>query len=176
MEENFKKRNEDKDLIKRYESYSENHESIYFSQDEFENILHHFLEAGKNRKALKAANLAIEQYPYVVDFLVLKAQCYSNMQEFDTAITILEKASNLHPGDAEIFLIKGNVYAMKGDHTEALESFERALESSDEKDDIYYSIGLTYQNQAKYHDAIKYYKIALEENLNNENVLYKLAY
>ena len=120
MEENFKKRNEDKDLIKKYESLREKNESHYFSQDEFEHIIHHYLERGKNRKALKAVNLAIEQYPFVIDFLVHKAQCYSNLQEFGIAISILEKASNLHPGDSEIFLIKGNVHALKGEHEEAL--------------------------------------------------------
>lgn len=176
MEENFKKRNEEKELVKKYESFRENKEAFYFTSDEYESIIQTYLDNNKHRKALKATNLAIEQYPYAVEFMVLKAQVYSNLQEYGIAIDILEKAGNLHPGDSDIFLIKGNIQILNGDINDALASFNRALEQSDDKDEIYYSIGLAYQNRGDYKEAISYFKRSLEENLNNENALYELAY
>ena len=98
-----------------------------------------FEEHAKNRKALKAASIAIEHYPYAVELVVMKSQCYANLQEYGMALGLLEKAGNINPGDSEIFLIKGNVHALKGDTDDAFECFQRALENSDDKDEIYYS-------------------------------------
>ncbi|MBU2885626.1 hypothetical protein KO507_07615, partial [Gilvimarinus agarilyticus] len=88
MEENFKKRNEDKDLIKRYELHKENKEAFYFSTDEYEQIVHHYIEHSKFRKALKALSFAMDQHPYAAEFMILKAQTYSSLEEYGLAIKL----------------------------------------------------------------------------------------
>ncbi|MFM9075512.1 MAG: hypothetical protein ACKORJ_08120, partial [Bacteroidota bacterium] len=64
MSKQFRKRADEDELVKRYEAMLRNKERTFFDLDEFETIIDHYIEANKNKRALTAVELAVEQYPF----------------------------------------------------------------------------------------------------------------
>src|SRR5690554_894330 len=108
------KREEEKELIKRFDDYLNNKKFTFFELEDFIFIIDHYLQAGKLNKALKTCNLGIDQYPFSVDLLLDKAQILVNIEEYEEALQYLEKADNLQPNDIEILLLKANVLSISG--------------------------------------------------------------
>jgi len=177
MSHEFRKREEEEELIKRYEENLRANSTGYFDVDAYEVIVDHYMEKLKFKKALGAVNQAMEQFPFSTGLIAIKAQILSNLEQYEEALELLEKARNLHPMDIEIFLSIGSVFSLQGKHKEAIALYEDVLSfADDEKDDIYYNIGLAYQSMEDYEKAIDAYKKSIEENINHEGSLYELAF
>src|SRR5690606_41775065 len=95
------KREEEKELIKRFNDYLKNKKFTFFDLEDFVFVIDHYLHAGKFNKALKICNLGITQYPFSVDLLLDKAQILINIEEYEEAMQYLEKAENLQPNRSE---------------------------------------------------------------------------
>ena len=88
MKENFKKKKEENELIKRFEEYLKNKSSYFFELDSFEQIIDYYLEEAKFKKALTAANLATNQYPFSAELLISNAQILSNLERYKEAVEL----------------------------------------------------------------------------------------
>src|SRR3954467_9088501 len=93
---------EGKDTIKKFEEMLKNGESIFFDLNTFEYIINHFMEAGKLKKALKACEVAMSQYPFSVELMLDKANLYIRKQKFDQALELIEKAELFQPNDPDV--------------------------------------------------------------------------
>ena len=109
MEEDFKSRRDEKDLITRFETSIKAGQAVFFDLDDYQKIVDHYSVKGKNSKALKACEQGIVQYPFSVDLMLDKAQILSNMEKFTQALNLLDHAQNLQPNDSDIFILKGNI-------------------------------------------------------------------
>ncbi len=177
MSHEFRKREEEEELIKRYEENLRANSIGYFDIDAYEVIVDHYMEKLKFKKALAAINQAMEQFPFSTGLIAIKAQILSNLEQYEEALELLEKARNLHPMDIEIYLSIGSILSLQGKHKDAISLYEEILSfADDEKDDIYYNIGLAYQSLEEYDKAIESYKKSIEENINHEGSLYELAF
>ncbi len=176
MSEDFKRKGELNTLIKTFETQVKNHTLEFYKIEQLEEIVGHYMEQGKNKMALTACSIAIEQYPYSITLMIEKAQILTNLEKFDQSLGILEKAMALQPNDPEIFTMKGNIFLIQGLYEKAIKSYQEAIPFSEYKADLYYQIGFAYQNAFKYSTAIDYYKKSIELDIIHENALYELAY
>jgi tetratricopeptide (TPR) repeat protein len=176
MGESYKRQDELNALIKAFEKQLKSQSFEFYFIEQFEEIIQHYIDLGKNKMALKACTQAIEQYPYSTSLMVEKAQILSNLERYEESHEILEKAHALQPNDPEVFSMKGDIYLVQGMYEKAIQNYQQALPLSEDKADIYYQIGLAYQNSFKYDVAIEQYKMAIELDINHENALYELAY
>ncbi|MCA6408222.1 MAG: tetratricopeptide repeat protein, partial [Cytophagales bacterium] len=177
MSHEFRKREEEEELIKRYEENLRANSIGYFDIDAYEVIVDHYMEKLKFKKALAAINQATEQFPFSTGLIAIKAQILSNLEQYEEALELLEMARNLHPMDIEVYLSIGSILSLQGKHKEAISLYEEILSfADDEKDDIYYNIGLAHQSLEEYDKAIDAYKKSIEENINHEGSLYELAF
>jgi len=177
MAHEFRKREEEEELVRRFEENLRKNSSSFFDIDAFETIIDHYLETSKFKKALAAVNQAMDQYPFSTELISVKAQILSNLEEYDEALDLLEKARNLHPTDVEIYLSIGSILSLQGKHADAIGVYEQVLSfAEEERDEIYYNIGLAYQSIEKYEEAIEAYKQSIEVNISHEGSLYELAY
>ena len=126
MPENFKKRKEENELIKRFEEHIKNKASHFFELDGFEQIIDHYIDIGKYQKALLAANLAIDQYPFSTELILTKAQILSNLERYDEALELLDQAQNMQPNDAEVYFLKGSIFSLLSEYEQAIKSYEQA--------------------------------------------------
>jgi tetratricopeptide (TPR) repeat protein len=177
MAHEFRKREEEEELIKRYEESLRKNTTDFYDIDCYEIIIDHYMALSKFKKALTAVNSAIEQFPFSTDLLSVKAQVLSHLKQYEEALVLLEMAKNLHPNDIEVYLTIGSVQSLRGKHEEAIAVYEEALGFADEnKDELYYNIGLSYQSMEDYDNAIASYKKSIEENIAHEGSLYELAF
>lgn len=177
MAQEFRKREEEEELIKRYEENLRKNITEFFDIDAYEVIIDHYMSSSKFKKALVAVEAAISQFPFSTDLLTVKAQVLSGLQRYDEALALLESAKNLHPYDLEIYFSMGSVQSLLGNHNEAISIYEEALEFAEEDhDELFYHIGLAYQSMEDYDNAIDYYKKSIEENITHEGALYELAF
>ena len=149
MGESHKRQEELNTLIKTFEKQLKNKSLEFYHIEQFEEIIQHYLDFGKNKMALKACEAAIEQYPYSTNIMVEQAQILSNLERYEESHEILEKAHSLQPNDPEIYAMKGNVLLVQGLYEKAIKNYKKAIPLSEDKADLYYQIGLAYQNSFK---------------------------
>ena len=177
MAHEFRKREEEEELIRRFEDNLRKNSSNFFDIDAYELIIDYYLDHSKFKKALTAVDQAIELYPFSTDLIAVKAQVLSNLERYDEALELLEKAKNLNPSNIEIYLSTGSIYSLQGKHEQAILVYEEALEFNDEQqEEIFYNIGLAHQSMEHYDDAINAYKKSIELNISHEGALYELAF
>ncbi|MFM7430695.1 MAG: tetratricopeptide repeat protein, partial [Flammeovirgaceae bacterium] len=169
MSHEFRKREEEEELIKRYEENLRATSPAYFDIDEYEIIIDYYMEKLKFKKALTAVNQAIDQFPFSTGLISIKAQVLSNLQQYDEALELLETSRNLHPTDPEVYLSIGSILSLQGKHQEAIQVYEGIITFTDEEhDDVYYNIGLAYQSLEDYDHAIEHYKKSIDINISHE--------
>jgi len=126
MAHDFRKR-EEEELIKQFEENLKNNSFHFFDVESYETIVHYYLDNNKPKKALIAVNQAMEQYPFSTDLFTTKAQILTNLEDYDQALELLDRARNLNPTDMEICLSIGSVLSLQGKHEEAIALYKEAL-------------------------------------------------
>jgi tetratricopeptide (TPR) repeat protein len=126
MGEDFRRR-EEIEVVKRFELAVKERAQTFFDLEEYEEIITYYLHTQKFKKALKACNMGLEQYPYSTEIMISKAQVLSNLEEFDEALALLDSANTLFPGDPEVVFLKATILSLCGRFDEAIAEYERAL-------------------------------------------------
>jgi tetratricopeptide (TPR) repeat protein len=120
MGESYKRQDELNTLIKVFEKQLKNNSLEFYQIEQFEEIIQHYLDFGKNKMALKACTIASEQYPYSTSIMIGQAEILSNLEKYEESHEILEKAHALQPNDPEVFTMKGNIYLGQGLYEKAI--------------------------------------------------------
>ena len=102
--------------------------SIYFFDlVEFEEIIVHYIDAGKQALAKKAVKLGLQQHPASVDLKLLRVEIYIFEDELDKASMLLKIIERLEPNNDEVFIQKATISSKNGNHKEAIELLKKAL-------------------------------------------------
>ena len=142
---------ETRDLVKKYERLQRNNESFFLEIEDFENIIEFYLNKNKIEKALEVTETAIEQHPYVVNFLTRKAELLLFDQSYEEALELLEKAQILEPSNYDIYLLLASVYEDLENFNEAINCYDKALELQESnKDEIFLLKAFTYEGWDKF--------------------------
>ncbi len=168
---------ETRDLVQRYEELIKNNATFFLEVEEFENIIEYYLSRNSIDKALEVTDTALDQHPFVVNFMTRKAELLLFDQAFEEALDLLEKAQTLEPSNHDIYLLIASVYEDMEDFSAAIESYDTALNlQGGNPDEIYLLKAFTYEGWDRFNDAIDCLKLALQNNPNNKQALYELAY
>ena len=93
-------------LLERYEEMIKQNGHAFFDEDEFDEIIAIYTDSRSFSKALKAAELALDQHPYSVIFLVRQAQLYGASNQIHKAFDVLSKAESFEPNNEEIWVTR----------------------------------------------------------------------
>ena len=66
------------------------------------------------------------------------------MQDFESALILLDRAKAIDPYNGEIYSHRGNVYFSMKDYSSAVEEYSLAIEYKGNLENTYYNRGLTY--------------------------------
>src|SRR5690606_10275945 len=108
MPREYRKREEENELIRRFEDLLRRKKPGLFDLESYEQIIDYYLFRSKYNKALQAVNQAISQYPFSTELLTVKAQILSNLEEYDQALALLEQDGALQPNAPEVFINTGS--------------------------------------------------------------------
>lgn len=165
--------------LTRFESMLKTNDILFFDSNEFENIIHHYLENGKIALAKRAIKLGLEQHPASINLRLFQVEILVIENKFSDADDVLDALHNLEPNNEEIFIQKANVLSKQDEHHKAIDTLLIAIDMSNtptEDADLYALVGMEYLFLDQFDNAIKYFKKCLETDTADYSSLHNIIY
>ncbi|RED47960.1 tetratricopeptide repeat protein [Seonamhaeicola aphaedonensis] len=162
--------------LTKFESMLKTNHVLFFDSEEFENIIHHYLNQGKIALAKKAIKLGLDQHPTSINLRLFRVEVYVFEDKLIEADNLLNELYSLDPTNEEIYIQKANILSKKDEHQKAIDVLKRALELTDDIIDIYSLIGMEYLFLDEYEEAKTFFMKCLEEDLEDYSALYNIIY
>lgn len=162
--------------LTKFESMLKTNNILFFDSNEFENIIHHYLEVGKIALAKKAIKLGLDQHPASTNLKLFQVEVFIFENKLNEADVLLNALYEIEPTNEEIYIQKANIYSKKDQHEDAIRVFKQALEIANETSDIYSLIGMEYLFLDKFEEAKSNFKKCLEIDLEDYSALYNIIY
>ena len=168
--------NNDSLPLSKFESMLKTNNVLFFDSEEFENIIHHYLNQGKISLAKKAIKLGLDQHPTSTNLKLFKVEIYVFEDKLVLADALLNELYILEPMNEEIFIQKANILSKKDDHEQAIDVLKKALELTDDFVDLYSLIGMEYLFLDQFENAKTYFMKCLHEDMEDYSALYNIIY
>ncbi len=162
--------------ITRYESMLRSNDVKFFDSDEFESIIHHYLENGKIAKAKKAISLSLSQHPSSVNLKLLQVEILVFENRLDKADNLLAQLYAIEPENEEIYIQKANILSKQNNHVKAIELLTSALAYTNDDADVYSLIGMEYLFMDDFQNAKINFMKCLEVDDYDYSALYNIIY
>lgn len=151
--------------------------SVYFFDlVEFEEIIVHYLDAGKHSLAKKAIKLGLEQHPQSIDLKLLQVELYVFDNEIDKATALLNRIEKIDPQNEEVFIQRATILSKTGKHEQAILSLKKALMFTEDFVDVWSLLGMEYLYLDDYNNARSYFEKCLNDDDEDYSALYNIIY
>lgn len=173
----FSQYDDNKNLsLSKFESMLKTNSVLFFDSNEFENIIHHYLENGKIALAKKAIKLSLEQHPASTNLKLFKVEVYVFENKLDEANKLLDSIYELEPTNEEVFIQKANILSKQDEHQKAIDTLLIAIDFSEESSDLYSLIGMEYLFLDQFENAKVNFMMCLETDIEDYSALYNIIY
>ena len=165
--------------LTKFESMLKTNHVLFFDSNEFENIIHHYLENGKIALAKKAIKLGLEQHPTSVNLKLFKTEIYILEDKLEEADRMLDELYEIEPSNEEIYIQKASVLSKRDEHQKAIHTLLIALDLTDNDEDdadLYALIGMEYLFMDQFENAKDYFVKCLELDNDDYSALYNIIY
>ena len=162
--------------LTKFESMLKTNHVLFFDSEEFENIIHHYLNQGKIALAKKAIKLGLDQHPTSINLKLFNVEVYVFEDKLEKADILLNELYTLDPLNEELYIQKANILSKKDDHLQAIEVLKKALELTEDVIDLYSLIGMEYLFLDQFEDAKESFMKCLEHDLEDYSALYNIIY
>jgi tetratricopeptide (TPR) repeat protein len=167
-----------KELLRQYENLRTGRQHSFLEEESFERIIDHFDEKDELPKAMEAADLGIEQFPFSSVLMIKKADLLLAGRKYWDALDILEKAELYDSNDINLFILKTDAYLALDQQGKAVELLEAALLQfeGDERIELLFELADVYDDYEEFDKVFDCLKLILEEEPTNEEALYKICF
>ncbi|WP_303317494.1 tetratricopeptide repeat protein [Flavivirga abyssicola] len=162
--------------LSKFESMLKTNHVLFFDSEEFENIIHYYLNQGKIALAKKAIKLGLDQHTTSINLRLFKVEVYVFEDKLVEADTLLNELYSLDPMNEEIYIQKANILSKKDEHQQAIDVLKKALELTDDVIDLYSLIGMEYLFLDQFENAKIYFIKCLDEDMEDYSSLYNVIY
>lgn len=171
-------REEMRELLRQYENLRTGRQHAFIEEDAFERIIDHFDEKDELLKAMEAADIGIEQFPFSSVLMIKKADLLLAGRKYRDALEILEKAELFDSSDINLFILKTDAYLALDQQQNAVELLESALQlfEGDERIELLFELADVYDDYEEFDKVFDCLKLILEDEPNNEEALYKICF
>ena len=168
---------EDHDLpLKKFESMLKTNSVYFFDSEDFQEIIHHYLDSGKVALAKKAIKIGLEQHPSSTELKLLNVEVLVFENKFNDAEKLLSEIEVIESSNEEVYIQKANIYSKQDNHIEAIKLLSKALSLADNSADIYSLIGMEHLFLDDYVSAKDSFIKCLEEDYEDYSALYNVIY
>ncbi len=167
-----------RELLNLYENFKNGKSHSFIEEDAFEKIINYYQEKEDLVKAMEAANIGCEQFPYSSLLLIKKADILIANRRYQDALDILEHASLLDGGDINVYILKTDAYLALDQQEKAVILLEEALGlfEGEEKIEMLFELADVYDDYEDFDKVFDCLKMILEDEPNNEEALYKICF
>ncbi len=130
--------------IAKFESMLKTDDVYFFDAEDFEDIIHHYLNNGKISLAKKAIKIGLKQHPGAMDIRLLDIEVLVFENNLEVAEKLLDELQLMDNNNEEIYIQRANIYSKKDNHEAAVDMLKKALDMSEESFDIYSLLGMEY--------------------------------
>lgn len=165
--------------LTKFESMLKTNHVLFFDSNEFENIIHHYLENGKIALAKKAIKMGLEQHPTSVNLKLFKTEIYILEDKLEDADKLLDELYEIEPTNEEIYIQKAGVLSKRDEHQKAIQTLLIAMDLTDDDEDIAdlnALIGMEYLFLDQFENARDYFIKCLELDNDDYSALYNIIY
>jgi tetratricopeptide (TPR) repeat protein len=162
--------------LSKFESMLKTNKVLFFDSEEFEEIILHYLDAGKTSLAKKALKLALEQHPKSTGLKLVQVEMLVYDDKLDLAEKLLNELYSIEPTNEEIYIQKANIYSKRDNHEKAVELLKTALKYTDDYADVFNLIGMEYLFMDNLELAKDNFIKCLEEDPEDQAALYNVVY
>jgi tetratricopeptide (TPR) repeat protein len=165
--------------LNKFESMLKTNNVLFFDSNEFENIIHHYLENGKIALAKKAIKLGLQQHPTSVNLQLFQVEILTFENKLEEAEELLDTLHEIESLNEEIFIQKANILSKRDEHEKAISILKSALDFSEDNEiisDLYSLVGMEYLFLDNFSDAKIYFIKCLESDSQDYSALYNAVY
>ena len=162
--------------LSKFESMLKTNSIYFFDSVEFEEIIHYYLESGKNSLAKKAITLGLRQHPNSVMLKLLKAELHIFDDEIEEASKLLKEVQAIEPTNEEVYIQQASIFSKKDDHVSAINLLKIALSYTDDEVDVLSMIGMEYLYLDNFDEARLNFSKCLEVDFEDYSSLYNVIY
>lgn len=162
--------------IAKFESMLKTDDVYFFDAEDFEDIIHHYLNNGKISLAKKAIKISLEQHPNAIELKLLKVEVYVFEDKLDTAEKMLNDLQLLDSSNEEIYIQRANINSKRDNHEAAIEYLNKALELSNDGFDIHSLLGMEHLFLDNFEEAKEHFIQCLLFDEQDYASLYNVIY
>jgi tetratricopeptide (TPR) repeat protein len=162
--------------ITKFESMLKTDDVYFFDAEDFEDIIHHYLNNGKISLAKKAIKIGLQQHPGSIELKLLQIEVFVFENNLDDAEKMLDQLQQLDAHNEEIYIQRANIYSKKDDHLTAINLLEKALDLTDDGLDIHSLLGMEYLFMDDFEMAKKNFMKCVEFDNEDYSSLYNVIY
>ena len=117
-----------KELLRLFENLRTGTSSGFLEEEAFEKIIDYFDDQEEPLKAMEAADMSIEYFPFSATLLFKKADLLLAGRKYSEALAILEKAELFDANDLNLYILKTDAYLALDKQEKAVALLESAIE------------------------------------------------
>lgn len=148
----------------------------FFDLVEFEEIIIHYLDAGKHTLAKKAVKLGLEQHPNSIDLQLLQVEIFIFEDELEKASDLLKIVEFIEPTNEEVWIQKSAIYSKQGLHKNAIECLNKALKYTEDEVEIWNMLGMEYLYIDDFDNARLNFAKCIDVDFEDYSALYNIVY
>lgn len=169
--------NENKDdSVLKFESMLKTDDVYFFDADDFEGIIHHYLNLGKVALGKKAIQIGLQQHPHATQLKLLQVEVLVFEDNYGQAEQLLDELQTIDSNNEEIFIQRANILSKQDDHQGAVNMLHEALLMADDSFDIYSLLGMEYLFMDDFEKAKDCFIKCLEYDESDYSSLYNVIY
>lgn len=162
--------------IAKFESMLKTDDVYFFDSEDFEDIIHHYLNNGKISLAKKAIKIGLKQHPDSIELKLLEVEVLVFENNLDVAECLLDQLQLLDGKNEEIYIQRANIYSKKDNHEAAVALLEKALEISRDSLDIYSLLGMEHLFMDDFELAKRNFMKCVNFDPHDYSSLYNVVY
>ncbi|MCK0160219.1 tetratricopeptide repeat protein [Allomuricauda sp. F6463D] len=162
--------------INKFESMLKTDDVYFFDAEDFEEIVHYYLNNGKVSLGKKAIQIGLEQHPNSMELKLLQVEVLAFEDKFDAAETLLDEIQTINSGNEEVYIQRANIRSKQDKHQEAVNLLLEALDITDHSFDIHSLLGMEYLFMDNYEQAKLSFMRCVEMDDQDYSSLYNVVY
>lgn len=162
--------------INKFESMLKTDDVYFFDGEDFEDIIHHYLNIGKISLAKKGVKLGLEQHPHSIELKLLNVEILVFENKLDEAENLLNELQTIDCTNDEIYIQRASIFSKNDNHEAAIEMLNKAQELSDNNFDVHSLLGMEYLFLDNYEMAKSNFIKCIDIDEHDYASLYNLIY
>ncbi len=162
--------------ISKFESMLKTDDVYFFDSEDFEEIIHHYLNNGKISLGKKAIQIGLEQHPNSLELKLLQVEVLAFEDKFEAAEKLLDEIQDIDALNEEIYIQRANIQSKQDNHQAAVNLLLDALHLTDDTFDIHSLLGMEYLFMDDHERAKLSFMKCVEYDESDYSSLYNVIY